>query len=306
MADTLRLVVPADLAGSRLDRALAILLGISRSEARALVDRGVTLDGAPARPRSTVTAGSILETGVPDHHSVLAPEPVPFSVVLEASTYLVVDKPPGLVVHPGSGNRTGTLAAGLLHRYPDLEGVGAPGRWGLVHRLDRDTSGVLIVARTEHAYEVLSAELSSRNIKRIYTALVAGAMSIPTGTIDAPIGRDPRRPTRRAVVSSGKPALTHYVVKRSYPGHDVALLEVRLDTGRTHQIRVHLAAIDHPVIGDHTYGSKQLAVRSPRTFLHASRIEFTDPETGSPVAASAPLPADLVAVLAGLGEGASA
>jgi 23S rRNA pseudouridine1911/1915/1917 synthase len=297
VADTLNLVVPTELSGSRVDKALAVLLKISRNEARLLFEGGVLVDGSVVRPRDQVEEGSIIETPRPIGQPILKPEPVEFGVVIESSAYLVVDKPAGVVVHPGSGRTFGTLAAGLLYRYPDLEGVGMPSRWGLVHRLDRDTSGVLLIARTQGAYESLTADLKARRISRVYLALVNGIFPIPTGTIEAPIGRDPARPTRRAVVESGKRAATHYEVMKSYEDHDATLLKVRLETGRTHQIRVHLSAIDHPIIGDRTYGKGPTSVGSPRTFLHASEIDFVDPGSGESVSATAPLPQDLEAVL---------
>jgi 23S rRNA pseudouridine1911/1915/1917 synthase len=232
----------------------------------------------------------------------LEPEDVPFETVYEDESVVVVNKPPGVVVHPGSGQASGTLAAGLLFRYPDVEGVGAPSRWGLVHRLDRDTSGVLLVARTKHAYESLTTQLSRREITRVYLALVHGTFHIPTGTVEAPIGRDPARPTRRAVVPGGKDAATHYEVLAEYPSHDVSFLEVRLETGRTHQIRVHMSAIEHPVVGDRTYSSKPARVTAPRVFLHAHRVSFRHPVTEDLVVVEAPLPGDLQDVLSGITE----
>jgi 23S rRNA pseudouridine1911/1915/1917 synthase len=232
----------------------------------------------------------------------MAPEDVPFDVLYEDSGLLIVDKPAGVVVHPGSGRKMGTLAAGLLYRYPDLEGVGQADRWGLVHRLDRDTSGALIVARTADTYESLSRMIRDRAVKRVYTTLVHGLFGSPTGMIDAPIGRDPSRPTRRAVVPGGKDARTHYEVSADYPVADCSLLTVRLETGRTHQIRVHLEAIDHPVVGDHTYSRRTTTVRPPRIFLHAASVEFPHPVTGVPVSAVSPLPPDLAAVLEELAQ----
>ena len=201
-------------------------------------------------PATGYVAGATIATPTPAPIADLQAEDVDFEVVFEDESVVVVDKPPGITVHPGSGRQHGTLAAGLLHRYPELEGVGDPGRWGLIHRLDRETSGVLIVARTTAAYEWLTDALAARHIDRHYLALAHNRFPVPTGTIDAPIGRDPSQPTRRAVVATGKPSVTHYEVLEELSGGDVSLLEVRLETGRTHQIRVHLAAIDHPVLGD--------------------------------------------------------
>ena len=306
MADPIRVVVPAELEGERLDKALAVILGVSRNEAKYLIEEGVRLDGRPGAASGRVREGSILESPQPRTEVVLEPEPIDFGVVMATDDYLVVDKPPGLVVHPGSARTRGTLAAGLIHRYPEIEGVGEEGRWGLVHRLDRDTSGVLLVARTAAAYEELAGQLARREVRRIYTALVDGTFAIPTGTIEAPIGRDPARPTRRAVVPDGKHAVTHYEVETNYPSSDAALVTVRLETGRTHQIRVHFAAIDHPLIGDHTYRKRPTTAASPRVFLHASSLRFADPSSGAEVEARSPLPDDLVSALEPLGEGVPA
>jgi len=302
VADTLTLEVPETLDGSRVDKALSSLLGVSRFVARELLDRGVILDGRPARPRDRVHTGSRIETPHPAVEVALQPEEVAFEVLYEDDALLVVDKPTGVVVHPGSGTREGTLAAGLLNRYPELEGVGDAGRWGLIHRLDKDTSGTLIVARTQDAYRILTADLAARKIGRTYTSLVHGRFSVPTGTIEAPIGRDPSRPTRRAVIPTGKPAVTHYEVIGDYPGHEVSLLEVRLETGRTHQIRVHLAAIDHPVIGDRTYSPFNTSVKAPRVFLHARRVHLAHPSSGAVLDVESPLPPDLSRVLERLGD----
>jgi 23S rRNA pseudouridine1911/1915/1917 synthase len=305
VAHPLTLEVPDELDGERLDRAVAVLLAVSRAVARSLVEQGVFVDGVPGRVADRVRAGSVVVTPLPGPATALRAEPVDFVVIHEDPALIVVDKPPGLVVHPGSGRQEGTLAAGLLHRYPELEGVGIPGRWGLVHRLDRDTSGVLIVGRTQHSYDVLSSNLARRRIGRTYAALVHGTFATQTGTIDAPIGRDPTRPTRRAVLAGGKPAVTHYEVVNEYPEQGLSLIDVRLETGRTHQIRVHMAAIGHPVLGDSLYSALNARITSPRVFLHARRVELDHPETGEPVAYEAPLPADLAGVLDTLGTMAS-
>lgn len=297
MADTLRLEVPERLDGDRVDKVLADLLVISRARARELLGSGVLLDGAPARPSDRARSGAVIETPEPAAVIQLRAEPVAFDVIHEDPALIVVDKPAGLVVHPGAGSTGVTLAAGLLHRYPELEGVGDPGRWGLVHRLDRDTSGVLLVARTSESFDALRADLAHRRVGRVYRALVHGTFTTPTGTIEAPIGRDPARPTRRAVVVGGKPAVTHYEVVEEFPDADASLIELSLETGRTHQIRVHLTAIDHPVIGDRTYSALNTAVTSPRIFLHATTVRLTHPSSGEKVAYTSPLPPDLSAVL---------
>jgi 23S rRNA pseudouridine1911/1915/1917 synthase len=300
VADSLRLEVPEELAGERLDRSLAMLLEVSRAQARQLIEAGVMLDGRGAKPSDRVTAGAMIESPEPALVVELKPEPVAFEVIHADEQLIVVDKPPGLVVHPGAGRTEGTLVAGLLDRYPDLLGVGTPGRWGLVHRLDRDTSGVLLVGRTAEAYEKLTSDLARRRIGRVYYALVKGRFATQTGTIEAPIGRDPARPARRAVIAGGKPATTHYEVVTEFPGADVTLVEVRLATGRTHQIRVHMAAIGHPVVADRVYATFNQPVKSPRIFLHARRVELNHPGSGMSVAYEAPLPDDLTRVLDGL------
>jgi 23S rRNA pseudouridine1911/1915/1917 synthase len=298
VADSLILEVPAELDGERVDKALAVMLDLSRARARALIDQGVSIDGAPASPADRVQSGATVETPAPSMAPRMEPQAVDFGLIHVDDALIVVDKPPGLVVHPGAGRSAGTLAEGLLHRFPELEGVGQPGRWGLVHRLDRDTSGVLLVARTQTAFDTLTADLAARRVRRVYTALAHGSFATETGTIEAPIGRDPDHPTRRAVVPGGKPAVTHYEVVASYPADGYTLLEVRLETGRTHQIRVHLAAIGHPVVGDRVYS--KLSHEMPRIFLHARRVELIHPLTLEPVSYEAPLAQDLASALARL------
>lgn len=297
MADQVETEIPDSLDGSRVDKAITDLFEVSRAVASQVVADGVLLDGSEAEASDRVRAGQVISCRRPEDTTALEPEPVEFDVLHQDGEVIVVDKPAGVVVHPGSGRSSGTLAAGLLHRYPELEGVGAADRWGLVHRLDKDTSGTLLVARTSEAFESLAAELRRRGIERVYTTLVEGRMGAPTGTVDAPIGRDPSRPTRRGVVPGGKQARTHYEVDHYYETTDVSLLEVRLETGRTHQIRVHMAAIEHPVAGDVTYGATRRNLNVPRNFLHASRVEFTHPASGERMKVEAPLPTDLLLVL---------
>jgi 23S rRNA pseudouridine1911/1915/1917 synthase len=298
--DQIELAVPSSLDGARVDKVIAELLGLSRAAASLVVKAGVELDDAEAKPSDRVRGGQVIRCQSPEETTSLIPEAIPFDVLHEDDQVIVVDKPAGVVVHPGSGRTAGTLAAGLLHRYPELEGVGADDRWGLVHRLDKDTSGAILVARTARAFDRLTAELRGRQINRIYIALVEGRMGAPTGTIEAPIGRDPIHPTQRAVTHRGKHARTHYEVLRYYADSDASLLSVRLDTGRTHQIRVHLSAIDHPVAADRLYGATRKDLGSSRTFLHAAKLEFTHPETGERLAVEAPLPDDLSDVLEAL------
>lgn len=298
MANQIDLQIPLELDGSRIDKALAVLFDISRSRTRELLDLGVTVDGLEAKPGDRVKAGAHVVSPRPQIEHEMVAEEVEFGVLFEDDEVVVVDKPTGVVVHPGSGQSRGTLAAGLLYRYPELRGVGKADRWGLVHRLDKDTSGVLIVARTRSSFETLSADLRRRAVSRVYKALVDGVPTAPTGTIEAPIGRDPSHPTRRAVTAGGKHARTHFEVETVYPEAGCSLLRVKLETGRTHQIRVHLTAIGHPVIGDATYGRMRSRLRAPRIFLHASQVVFSHPVDGHQIEIVSPLPGDLFEVLA--------
>jgi 23S rRNA pseudouridine1911/1915/1917 synthase len=290
MEAKLRRPIPGHLLGERADKVVAELAGISRQASKDLFDQGVTVDGAPVGPSQRLDGG-VIEFPEPPPTQVLAAADVEFEVCFEDPYLLVVNKPAGLVVHPGAGKSRETLAGGLLYRYPDLEGVGDPGRWGIVHRLDQGTSGLLLVARTPEVHKLLVAQLKSRSIQRGYLALVHGVPQMPTGTIDAPIGRDPAHPTRKKVVAGGRPSRTHYRVVSDH--QIVSLLELDLETGRTHQIRVHLAAIDHPVVGDHTYSRRKDPVATPRMFLHAHRLRFTHPESGNELMVEAELPAEL-------------
>ncbi len=287
-----------ELAGERLDKVVSLLTGLSRRVARTLVESGdVLVDGSAMTPKDRVEGGEDILVRLPVE-PVLEPEEISFDVRFEDGVVAVVDKPSGVVVHPGAGVRTGTLAAGLLHRWPQLEGVGTEDRWGIVHRLDRDTSGLLVVALTEDAYRSLADAMARRSVKRTYLALVDGLFSLPAGTVDAPIGRDSRNPRRRALQRDGKPARTHYRRIASWEGSGTSLLEVRLETGRTHQIRVHMASIDHPVVGDTMYGGRP----AERLWLHATELSFTHPASGEEVTVTSPLPGELRDVLEELGE----
>jgi 23S rRNA pseudouridine1911/1915/1917 synthase len=278
--------------GTRLDAFLAGPLG-SRARAQRLIESGAVLvDGRPAPKRHLLTAGEVVSVDEPE----VAPAPdvpdAPYAVPYADEHLLVVDKPAGVVVHPARGHRAGTLAQALA-------GVAAGGedaaRAGIVHRLDRDTSGLLVVARTEAAHRALRAALQRREITREYLALVEGRPPARTGTIDAALGRDRRVRTRVSTDTDvPKPAITHFEIERALPR--TTLLRVRLETGRTHQIRAHLRAIDHPVVGDPEYGTAgRLGLE--RQFLHAARLAFTHPVTGERVDVSSPLPADLQAAL---------
>jgi 23S rRNA pseudouridine1911/1915/1917 synthase len=301
-----REVVPRALDGQRLDRVVALVAGCSRAEAAALVDAGaVAVGGRAVTTRShRVVEGDVLDVEVPPAPADDGPAPdpaVPVPVVYEDADLVVVDKPAGLVVHPGAGQPAGTLVHGLLARYPEIRTVGQADRPGIVHRLDKGTSGLLLVAHSQPAYEALVAMLSARRVDRRYRALVWGEPDAPTGLVDAPIGRSTRDRTRMAVTVRGREARTGYEVVRAYHEPvDVTELRLRLETGRTHQIRVHLAAIGHPVVGDARYGGARQSLPLDRPFLHAEAVALDHPVTGAPLAFTSPLPADLAAVLAGL------
>ena len=298
-------VVGSALDGLRLDRVVALVADVSRSVAARLVATGgVRLDGAVVTSGSRrVAAGESLSVAVDrrDDPRPAADPDVVFETVLEDADVVVVDKPAGLVVHPGAGHDHGTLVNGLLARYPDIADVGDAYRPGIVHRLDRGTSGLMVVARTERAYQLLVEQLRSRQPQRVYSALVRGQPEAASGVIDAPIGRSSRNPQRMTVTDRGRVARTGYAVERRYcePAR-AALLSCRLETGRTHQIRVHLRAIGHPVVGDPTYGSGPAdgMFGLSRPFLHAGSLSFTHPVSGEAVQAESPLPPDLAAVLA--------
>jgi len=295
-------IVPASLAGERIDRAVALLTGWSRADVAVLVEEGaVRVDGQPVAKSRRLAEGEAVEVeGEPEPDRPPEAEPVEFTVVHADEDLVVVSKPAGLVVHPGAGHREGTLAGGLLHRFPDIAGVGDPMRPGIVHRLDRDTSGLMVVARSPKAYEALVAALAAREVERRYLALAWGRFGSKRGTIDAPIGRSATRRTRMAVREAGKDARTGYEVTTQYEHPVCALVECRLETGRTHQIRVHLAAIGHPVVGDGTYGGDRNPLRPGRPFLHADGLAFTHPSTGERLEFSDPLPPELAAVLSRL------
>jgi 23S rRNA pseudouridine1911/1915/1917 synthase len=281
--------------GERLDVVLADAAG-SRSHAQRLIEEGrVTVDGAPRPKRHRVSAGELVTWTEAAPAPADGPPPdVPFGVLYEDEHLMVVDKPAGVVVHPARGHRSGTLAQALAGRAAG----GEPGRAGIVHRLDRDTSGLLVIAKSDDVHRTLKAQLQRREIVREYLALVLGRPPARTGTIDAPIGRDRRVRTRISTeTDEPRAARTHFELAEAFA--DATLLRVRLETGRTHQIRVHLQAIGHPVAGDPEYGGAG-AFGLERQFLHAARLAFPHPVTGEPVDVSSPLPEDLAAVLASL------
>jgi len=285
--------VPPEAAGERLDSFLANALG-SRSQAQRRIDAGaVSVDGRPARKNDRLRGGeSIAVAAEPIEGVAAAAVTAPFRVAYEDDALLIVDKPAGVVVHPAGPHRDGTLSVALAARGA---AGGEPWRPGIVHRLDRDTSGLLVVAKSEEAHRRLKAALAARKIVREYLALVEGRPPARSGTIDAPLGRD-RRSRKRMSIDTDRPraARTHFALEEALS--DTTLLVVRLETGRTHQIRAHLEAIGHPVCGDREYGTAgRYGLR--RQFLHAARLELDQPFTGEPLSATSPLPDDLAAAL---------
>ena len=304
-----RFEVPPEAAGLRFDQALAQLLPeYSRSRLSEWIKAGeATLDGAPARPRDPVRAGQQIELRARPTREVEAEaQDIPLDILYADEDVLVINKGVGLVVHPGAGNPSGTLMNALLHFDPKLAEVP---RAGLVHRLDKETTGAMVIARSLQAHAALVEQLSERDVHRQYIAVVNGVL-VAGGTVDAPIARHPRDRIRMAVVENGRPAVTHYRVRERYRGH--TLVECRLETGRTHQIRVHMAHVRHPIVGDPLYGgslrlpkgaSEDLVAQLRgfrRQALHAERLEFEHPRSGQSVALSAPPPPDLMALIESL------
>jgi 23S rRNA pseudouridine1911/1915/1917 synthase len=292
--------VPPTLEGERVDRAVALLTGWSRADVQALLARdAIVIDGRPVGKSHRLVVGTVIE--LLDVPAVGArPEGdagVAVDVRYADDDVIVLAKPAGLVVHSGAGHTDGTLVNGLLARFPEIASVGDELRPGIVHRLDRDTSGLLVAARSARAYESLVQQISTRTVERRYVALAWGALSSPRGVIDAPIGRSTARRTRMAVRESGKAARTEYEVRIAYDEPVCALLDCRLETGRTHQIRVHLSAIGHPIVGDATYGGARETIELDRPFLHAALLAFDQPTTGERLTFDDPLPPELAAVL---------
>ena len=285
--------------GERLD---VFLAGrhpdLSRSRIRKLIDDGnVMVDGHAGKASTRLAAGQSVSIGIPPPAPAeLQPWDVPLSIVFEDEVLSVIDKPPGMTVHPVPGNEDKTLANAVLAYAPDIEGIGGERRPGIVHRLDKDTSGLIVVAKNERAHAHLSDQFKSRKVSKVYMALVVGHPSPPEADIDAPIGRHPQDRQRMAIVSTGRPAITRYRVVTLYSRS--TLVEARPRTGRTHQIRVHLSSVGHPVVGDRTYGRPVDGLS--RQFLHAHQLAFTHPGSGEPMSFTAALPDDLATYLDGL------
>jgi len=303
--------VPRVLAGKRLDQALALLFpDYSRARLQQWIRAGkVRMNDEACRPRTTLAGGERLTLWAdPEPRLNCPPQAIPLNISYRDPDLLVIDKPPGLVVHPGAGNPDRTLVNALLHYDPAL--VAIP-RAGIVHRLDKDTSGLLVVARTLRAHKFLVAALKEHAVRREYEALLLGSLSRASGIVAAPLGRDPRHRTRMAVVADGRAACTHYRVCTRYPG--ATHVSLRLETGRTHQIRVHMASLGHPVLGDRTYGGRprhaatnsllaEVLAQLPRQALHAARLAFEHPVSGTQLRFSSSLPADFESALAMLAE----
>jgi 23S rRNA pseudouridine1911/1915/1917 synthase len=303
MADTRSLPVPDGLAGERVDAGLARLLGLSRTTTAELAATGaVRVDGREVGKSDRLVAGAWLEVDLPALAGAardVAPEPVPgMRIVYDDEDVVVVDKPVGVAAHPSPGWTGPTVVGALAAAGYRISTSGSAERQGIVHRLDAGTSGLMVVAKSEHAYTVLKRAFKERTVEKIYHALVQGHPSPTTGTIDAPIGRHPSSDWKFAVVAGGKPSVTHYEVLEMLPG--ASLVEVHLETGRTHQIRVHFAALHHPCVGDVTYGADPaLAARVglTRQWLHAMRLGFTHPSTGAWLELTSQYPEDLASAL---------
>jgi 23S rRNA pseudouridine1911/1915/1917 synthase len=308
------LEVAVDAAGTRLDKYLALVLpDLSRTQLQRLIQEGqVRASRGPATASYRVQPGEVVTVAVPPPQpSRLLAEDIPLRIVHEDTALLVIDKPPGLVVHPAPGHGHGTLVNALLFHCPTLSGIGGETRPGIVHRLDKDTSGLLLVAKHDRSHRHLAAQLKARQLQRGYVALVCGRMPALQGHIDAPIGRHPRHRHKMAVVRGGRVARTHYQVTAVWG--PVSCLRLRLETGRTHQIRVHLAAVGHAVLGDPVYGAGAVHLPGhavlaralstfPRQALHAAHLRFQHPESGQWLEFTSPVPADMAGLIARLRE----
>jgi len=316
-AQTIEFEVGSDAVevGQRLDRVvterLAQSLQLSRVKIQQLIKDGqVLVDGKAGKASYRLEAGDVIQVQVPaevlspDWASATPAEDLPLDVIYEDVDFAAINKPAGMVVHPAVGHTSGTLVNAILARWPQVAQVGGENRAGIVHRLDKDTSGVILIAKTEAARLSLMAQFESREVQKRYLALVEGIPATPTGVIDAPIGRDPAERKRMGVVRGGREAVTHYRLLQSFHYHneDFSLLEALPKTGRTHQIRVHAAFIGHPIVGDTVYGRRKVRLGLRRHFLHAESITVTQPTTGQSLTIVAPLPRELQNVLEMLGS----
>ena len=288
-----------DKTGERLDAALARLVpSLSRSQAQRLIEQGaVTHGGRPVKKNEKLSAGDTLELTLPEAREVpIEAQPIPLEVCYEDADVIVVNKPSGLVVHPAPGHPDRTLVNALLYHCGDsLSGVGGALRPGIVHRIDRDTSGLIIAAKNDYAHQFLSAQLADHTLARTYECIVVGNLREDSGTVDAPIARDSRDRKRMAVVPGGRRAVTHWEVIARYPGY--THVRCRLETGRTHQIRVHMAYLGHPILGDTVYGAKKAVPGLTGQCLHAVGLQFIHPRTKDLVSLTCPLPEEFTAML---------
>ena len=295
---TRELTAATEHAGVRLDAFLSADGALTRSQAARLIAEGrVRVNDKPAAKSARLSGGETVTVDVPQlRETALPPQDIPLDVVYEDDDVIVVNKPTGLVVHPAPGHPDGTLVNALLHHCGDsLSGIGGEKRPGIVHRIDRDTSGLIIAAKNDAAHLALSAQLKDHSLSRTYECLVTGNMKQDSGTVDAPIGRSSADRKKMAVVPTGRRAVTHWEVVARYPG--VTHLRCRLETGRTHQIRVHMAYIGHPILGDTVYGAKKPVPGLTGQCLHATGLRFIHPRTGEPVELHCPLPPEFTAML---------
>lgn len=296
-------IVPSALAGQRVDRVISLVADIPRAAASQIIDAGaVLLDGVVVKAgKIKVSEGQriVVDLSLLPGKQLPAAEPnIKVDVVYVDDDVIVINKQAGIVVHPGAGNPTGTLVNAVLAIYPEIASVGDPFRPGVVHRLDAGTTGLMVMARTKGAYDSLVEALQRRVVVRRYLAIVWGEMSAPSGVIDAPLGRDQRDPTKMAVLAGGKIARTNYEVRQAFTlPVSCSLLECGLETGRTHQIRVHLATLGHSVVGDVVYGGARSVLSSPRPMLHAMTLKFDHPVTGIEMEFHSEIPQDFAAIL---------
>lgn len=288
--------------GDRLDKLIVAQVGdrLTRSQIQTFIREGrVTVDGAPSKASARLRGGEVVRMTIPPppQSDAVAPEPIELDVLYEDADMAVINKPPGLIVHPGAGNETGTLVNAILSRYPEIANMNyEPKRRGIVHRLDKDTSGLIIVGRTARSMNRLMRQFAARTVDKTYLALTEAPPKTSTGRIDAPIMRDPDSRRKMAVMRGGKEAVSEFQVVEKYRG-GFTLVRVKLLTGRTHQIRVHMAFIDAPLVGDRLYGRRRQRLPLRRQFLHATQLCFDHPRTGERLCFDAPLPPELQAIL---------
>lgn len=291
--------IPEGIEDIRIDKAIALETHMSRSVIADIFKlKKVSLNGKAVKRSEKVSVGDEIKLFVSELESeTIIPQDIEIDIVFEDDSLIAINKKPGMVVHPGAGNPDSTLVNALCFKYPQIVDVGEPHRPGIVHRLDAGTSGLLVVAKTNEAYQYFIHKFSTHDVTRNYTALVWGKFETTSGVIDAPIGRNASRATRMSVKEGGKRAVTKYEVVNYFEDKNVSLIEVSLETGRTHQIRVHCAAISHPIVGDRTYGGYRQSLECPRPFLHAHTLRFEHPVSREKMKFSVPLPSDLQVVL---------